>query len=136
MVTTRSLLVVITLIGCSNAVTAPQAPSHATPSNVQVVNATPDPLVFSALAAALAPMVDPIPEVSVSAPWADPLASGAARLVGEIPGREAPPGDGVAVYLYALTPDGRRAQFVRVEFASGQEIRRAGGRIVIRQLRP
>ncbi len=99
--TTRSLLVAITLVGCSNAATAPQAPSHATHSNVLVVNATPDPLVFSAIAADLAPMVDPVPEISVTAPWADPLASGAARLVGEIPGREAPPGDGVAVYLYA-----------------------------------
>jgi hypothetical protein len=38
------------------------------------------------------------------------------------------------VYLYALTPDGTRARFTRIELVLGADIRRAGGRIFIRQL--
>jgi hypothetical protein len=136
MISVRSLLVAISVVGCSNDVTTPPAPTRTTQPEVRVVNATAEPLVFFVIAADLAPLLDPVPEASVTEPWAQPLAPGTARLLGEIPGRAEAPQGGVAVYLYALTADGTRAQFTRVELVSGQEIRQAGGRIVIRRLRP
>src|SRR5918997_3969311 len=131
-----SLLVVITVAGCSNAATAPHVTGRIAHPEVRVVNATADPLVFFAVAADLAPLLDPVPETSLTAPWAQPLASGASRVLGELPGRDEAPQDGVAVYLYALTPDKKRAQFTRFELFSGMAIRKAGNRIVIGQLRP
>jgi hypothetical protein len=124
------------MIGCSNAATAPPAPNHASRSNIRVVNATAEPLVFFAVAADLAPLLDPVPEASVTETWARPLAPGASRLLGELGGYDEAPDGGVAVYLYALSADATRARFTRVQFALGQEIRQAGGRIVIRQLHP
>ncbi|MGH2376759.1 MAG: hypothetical protein ACREOC_16280 [Gemmatimonadales bacterium] len=135
MLTLRSLLVAVAVVGCSNTATAPATPSRTTQPDVRVVNATAEPLVFFAVAADLAPLLDPVPEASVTERWAQPLAPGAARRVGEIAGREQAPDGGVAVYLYALTADRTRARFTRVELASGQEIRQADGRIIIRRLR-
>jgi hypothetical protein len=132
---TLTLLAAIIVAGCSNAATAPRVPSRTAQLEVRVVNATADPLVFFAVAADLAPLLDPVPETSVTAPWAQPLASGASRALGELPGRDEAPQGGVAVYLYALTPDRMRAQFTRVELVSGEAIRLAGNRIVIRRLR-
>jgi hypothetical protein len=132
----RSLLVAIIVAGCSNAATAPGVPSRTAQLEVRVVNATSDPFVFFAVAADLAPLLDPVPETSVTAPWAEPLPPRASRALGEVPGRDEAPQGGVAVYLYALTPDGMRARFTRVELVSGAAIRLAGNRIVIRQLRP
>jgi hypothetical protein len=136
MYTILSLLVVMMVAGCSNAATAPHVAGRIAHSEVRVVNATADPLVFFAVAADLAPLLDPVPETSVTAPWAQPLASGASRALVELPGSGEAPQDGVAVYLYALTPEKDRAQFTRVELVSGTAIRRAGNRIIIRQLRP
>jgi hypothetical protein len=99
-----------------------------------VVNATPAPLAFFAIAADLAPLLDPVPEASVSEAWVRIVHPGAAQPVGELSGRETAPKGGVAVYLYALSADGTRVLFTRVQLASGEEIRRAGGRILIRSL--
>jgi hypothetical protein len=129
-----SLLVAVVVAGCSNAA-GPHVPNRIAQAGVRVVNATADPLVFFAVAADLAPLLDPVPETSITAPWAQPLAPGASRALGDLPGRDEAQRGGVAVYLYALTPDGMRAHFTRFELVSGAAIRQAGNRIVIRRLR-
>jgi hypothetical protein len=60
--------------------------------------------------------------------------AGTERALGEVSGREQAPNGGVALYLYALTADGTRARFTRVQLVSGEEIRRSGGRIVVSRL--
>ena len=104
-------------------------------TDVRVVNGTDEPFAFFAIAADLAPLLDPVPDASVAEPWVYLVPPGADRSVGELSGPEEAPNGGVAVYLYALSADGARVHFTRVQLASGQEIRRAGNRIIIRQLR-
>jgi hypothetical protein len=81
------------------------------------------------------PLLDPVPEIGVNDPSIRLVPAGEERAVGEISGRREAPGGGIAVFLYALTTDGTRARFTRVQLVSGEKIRRAGGSIVIRQLR-
>lgn len=135
MVTIRALLLGVAVVGCSSPATAPGALAPPTDAVVRVVNATGEPLAFFAIAADLAPLLDPVPEASVRESWVHVVPAGADQAVGELSGREEAPDGGVAVYLYALTDAGARVHFTRVHLASGQEIRRAGGRIVIRDLR-
>jgi hypothetical protein len=99
------------------------------------VNATQEPLAFFAIAADLAPLLDPVPVIRVGDPGTRVVLAGDERPLGEVPGRAEAPHGGVAVYLYALTPDGTRARFTRVQLVPGADIRRAGGRIFIHQLR-
>lgn len=132
-----SLVLALVLAGCSNGVTGPTAsgsPLPPTDGDLRLVNATQQPLAFFAIAADLAPLLDPVPEVRVGDPDIRLVLAGDEQPLGEVPGRAEAPQGGVAVYLYALTPDGTRARFTRVELVLGADIRRAGGRIVIRQL--
>lgn len=132
------LLLGLAVFACSDAGPG-LSPSRGWPPSdrdLRVVNATGEPFAFFAIAADLAPLLDPVPEVEVGDPSIRLVPAGAERAVGEISGRRDAPGGGVAVFLYALTDDATRARFVRVQLVSGEEIRQAEGRIVIRQLGP
>lgn len=111
----------------------PSAPATAA-GELRVANGTAEPLAFFAVASDLAPLLDPIPELDVDHPGIDLVPPGGERPVGELSGREQAPDGGMAVFLYALMDDGRRARFTRVELMSGEAIRSAGGRILIRGL--
>lgn len=128
----RSLLAGVALVGCSSA--TPAGPNNPPEGMVRVVNATPENLAFFVVAADLAPLLDPVPEASVFEPWVHVVPPGADRSVGDVSGRDQAPDGGLAVYVYRVTAGGTRVRFSRVELASGQEIQRAGGRIVIRQV--
>lgn len=135
----RTAFVAVALIvaGCSSSSTeslnaGPFAPMAG--GDIRVVNATARPFAFFAVAADLAPLLDPIPEMPLSSPHIQVVPPGDERPVVDIPGRAEAPGGGVAIYLYAITGDGKTARFTDVQLASGQELRRAGGRIVIRQV--
>ena len=132
MINLRWLLTGAVLLGCSSSATGPGNPNEGT---VRVVNGTPQALAFFVVAADLAPLLDPVPEASVSEPWVHVVPPGADQGVGEVSGREQAPKGGLAVYLHEVTARGMRVRFTRVQLASGEEIRQAGGRIVIRQLR-
>jgi hypothetical protein len=80
------------------------------------------------------PLLDPIPELDTEDSGIILVPPGEERLVGEYSGREQAPNGGVAVFLYVVTDHGRRARLTRVELASGEAIRRAGGRILIDSL--
>jgi hypothetical protein len=123
--------------GCSSGPTESLQAGPLTPlsgGEIRVVNATVRPFAFFAVAADLAPLLDPVPEMPANSPHIHVVPTGDERLVGDIIGRAEAPGGGVAIYLYAITANGETARFTAVQLASGAEIRRAGGRIVIRQL--
>jgi hypothetical protein len=131
-----SFALVLILAGCSSGATESLGPGSYLPvaaADVRVVNATGRPFAFFAIAADLAPLLDPVPEMPVNNPHIQVVPPGGERPVGEIPGRAEAPEGGVAVYLYAITVDGERARFTDVQLRSGAEIRLAGGRIVIRR---
>jgi hypothetical protein len=138
MVSIRLLLLGWAIVACSNAGAGPSAAGGWVPSDsdLRVVNATGEPLAFFAIAADLEPLLDPVPEIGVRDPSIRLVPAGAERAMGEISGRQEAPGGGVAVFLYALTADGTRARFTRVQLVSGEVIRQAKGRIVISQLGP
>jgi hypothetical protein len=98
------------------------------------VNATAQPFAFFVVAADLAPLLDPVPEVSVGDPDIKVIRPGAESAIGDVPGLTEAPHGGVAVYLYTFTPDGGRARFTRVHLVPGMDLRQAGGRIVIRHV--
>jgi hypothetical protein len=125
-----------TLIGCSASSSSPLAPGSApsTATSLRVLNAAGEPLVFFAVAADLAPLLDPVPELAVADHRAQLVPAGGERPVGEIMGQGDAPNGGVAIYLYRVAPDGRMAHFTLVRQFAGDEIRRAGGRLVIRRL--
>ncbi len=133
----RSLLLGLAVLACSNAGPGPSSPAGGPPTDadLRLANATTKPLAFFAIAADLSPLLDPVPEIGVNDPSIRLVPAGEERAVGEISGRRKAPGGGIAVFLYALTTDGTRARFTRVQLVSGEKIRRAGGSIVIRQLR-
>jgi hypothetical protein len=137
MAPSRSCLLALAVIGCSNAGAGPTAPNAARPgpaAQLYLVNATAQPFAFFVFAADLAPLLDPVPEVRVGAPGTQLVLAGAEYVLGEIPGRSEAPDGGIAVFLYALTPDGSRAHFTRVHLVTGAEIRQADGRIVVRRV--
>jgi hypothetical protein len=109
----------------------PSAPATA-PGELRVANGTAKPIAFFAIASDLMPLLDPVPELDADDPGIAVVPPGEERPVGPLPGREQAPDGGVAVFLYPLTDDGRRARFTRVELVSGDAIRSAGGRILIR----
>ena len=90
--------------------------------------------MFLAVAADLAPLLDPVPELAVTEHQAQLVPAGDERPVGEIMGHGDAPNGGVAIYLYRVAPDSRTARFTLVRQFAGEEIRRAGGRLVIRRL--
>ncbi len=90
--------------------------------------------MFLAVAADLAPLLDPVPELAVTEHQAQLVPAGDERPVGEIMGQGDAPNGGVAIYLYRVAPDSRTARFTLVRQFAGEEIRRAGGRLVIRRL--
>jgi hypothetical protein len=132
MVSIRSLFIGVAVFGCSNAAPVPSEPGGPSGADVRVVNGTHEPFAFFAIAADLAPVFDPIPEAPVEEPWVHVVAPGADWPVGDLSGGAEAPNGGVAVYLYALTSGGTRVHFSRVHLASGEQIRQAGGRIVVR----
>jgi hypothetical protein len=109
-------------------------PAGPTSTELRVANATSEPFAFFAVAADLVPLLDPVPEISVADPATRLVNPGAEYPVGEISGRDQAPDGGVALFLYALTPDRTRARFAGLQMASGEEIRVAGGRIVVRRV--
>jgi hypothetical protein len=125
---------VLIVVGCSQAVTEPPSPGFVpvADSDIRLVNATNRPFAYFAVAADLAPLLDPIPEMPTSDPNVQVVAAGSERPLGKIPGRAEAPEGGVAVYLYAISADGERARFTEVRLASGAELRRSRGRIVVR----
>lgn len=138
MVKVRPLLLGLAVFACSDAGSGPSGPGQWVPSDadLRLANGTARPLAFFAIAADLAPLLDPVPEIGVSDSSIRLVPPGAERPVGEISGRQEAPGGGVAFFLYTLTAGGTRARFATVQLVSGEEIRKAGGRIVIRQLGP
>jgi len=135
MLPARVLGLVLALAACSGGAIplSPPDPPPA-PAETRVVNATGAPLIFFASATDLAPLLDPVPELEV-AEYRDRLVPpGGERPLGELIGPEEAPDGGVAGFLYALADGGRRARFTRVQLASGDEIRRNGGRIFVREL--
>lgn len=138
MVRIPPLLLGLAVFACSDAGPGPSPSRGWQPSDpdLRVVNATGEPFAFFAIAADLAPLLDPVPEVELGDSSIQLVPAGAERTLVEISGRGEAPGGGVAIFLYALTDDPTRARFVRVQLVSGEETRQAGGRIVIRQLGP
>ncbi|HEY8259477.1 MAG TPA: hypothetical protein VIG08_17595 [Gemmatimonadales bacterium] len=134
MIQVRPLLFGIAVLACSSSGSLPSGPTSG--GELRLANATGVPFAFFAVAADMAPLLDPVPEISVTDPSTRLVPAGAERAVGEVSGREGAPGGGVAVFLYRVTPDGMRARFTRVQLASGEEIRNAGNRIVIARLGP
>jgi hypothetical protein len=134
----RTTLFGLAIFACSPAPSAPSVPGPSAPDTpageLRVVNGTAQPLAFFAIASDLSPLLDPVPELDADDSGITLLPPGGEVLVGELSGREQAPDGGVAVFLYVLTDHGRRARFTRVELASGEAIRRAGGRIVIGSL--
>jgi hypothetical protein len=131
----RALGLALALAACSGGSTAPSPPVPSPgAAETRVVNASGAPLLFFAVASDLAPLLDPVPELAVAEHQDEVVPPGGERPVGELSGREQAPDGGVAVYLYAITADGTRARFTRVQLVSGDEIRRNGGRIVVRKL--
>jgi hypothetical protein len=132
-----SLALALIVAGCSSSPTESSQPGPLAPltgGDIRVANATARPFAFFAVAADLAPLLDPVPEMPASSPHIQVVPPGSERLVGHIPGLAEAPGGGVAIYLYVIIQNGEIARFTEVQLASGAEIRRAGGRIVIRQL--
>jgi hypothetical protein len=135
----RSVVLSLAVIGCSNAGAGPVAPSANHPgsaADLRVVNATAHPFAFFVIAADLAPLLDPLPEVAVGDPDTQVVLPGAEYVLGNVPRLAEAPKGGVAVYLYAFIPDGHRARFTQVQLVSGTVIRQAGGRIVIHRIQP
>lgn len=134
----RTMLLSLAVLACSPSPSAPTSPEPSTPATaagaLRVANGTAAPLAFFAIASDLAPLLDPVPELDADDAGIAVVPPGEERPVGEVSGREQAPDGGVAVYLYALTDGGRRARFTRVELVSGEAIRRADGRILIRGL--
>lgn len=132
----RTVVLGLTLVACSSPPSSPSVPGPSAPATaageLRVANGTAKPLAFFAIASDLMPLLDPVPELDVDDSGIAVVPPGEERPVGRISGREQAPDGGVAVYLYALTEDGRRAGFTRVELVSGEAIRSAGGRILIR----
>ena len=131
----RATLFGLTVLACSPSPSASSIPGPSAPATVpgelRVANGTAEPFAFFATASDLMPLLDPVPEVDLNSADITVVPPGQERLVGEFTGpREAPDG-GVAVFLYKLTADGRRARFTTVELVSGEAIRGAGGRILI-----
>ena len=138
MVIPRTTLFALALLACSPSPSAPSVPEPSAPATaageLRVANGTAQPFAFFAVAADLAPLLDPIPELDVGHPAIAVVPPDEERPVGEVSGCEQAPDGGVAVFLYALIDGGRRARFTRVELVSGEAIRSAGGRILIRGL--
>jgi hypothetical protein len=128
----------LVLLACSSPPSSPSLPGPSTPvtaeAELRVANGTASPHAFFAIASDLMPLLDPVPELEADDPNIVVVPQGQERPVGRISGREQAPDGGVAVFLYALTDHGRRARFTRVELVSGDAIRGAGGRILIRRL--
>lgn len=130
----RAALFGAAVLACSSSPAAPGPFIPNPPGEVRVANGTPQAFAFFAIAADATPLLDPVPELDVTQPGIILVPAGEERPVGELePSDEAPEG-GVAVFLYALIGNTRRARFVRVELVSGQAIREAGGRILIGEL--
>lgn len=132
----RLLVLALIVAGCSHAPTEPLVPRSFLPvagAEIRLVNATERPFAYFAVAADLAPLLDPIPEMPTSDPTVQVVAAGTERALGAVPGRGDAPEGGVAVYLYAISADGERARFAGVRLATGAELWRSGGRIVVRQ---
>jgi hypothetical protein len=133
----RATLFSLSVLACSP---GPSAPSQAGPSaasdagELRLANGAGQPLAFFAAAYDLAPLLDPVPEVELGAGTLVLVPVGEERPVGELPETGEAPKGGVAVFLYRVTADGRRARFTRVELVSGDAIRAAAGRILIRAL--
>ncbi len=133
----RSTLLGLAVLACSPAPSGPSVPEPSAPApagELRIANGTAQPLAFFAIASDLMPLLDPVPDLDRDDPGITLVPPGEERPVGELSGREQAPDGGVAVFLYVLTDRGRRAHFTRVELASGEAIRRAGGRILIRGL--
>jgi hypothetical protein len=137
MVNARTTLLGLAILACSPAPSGPSVPGPSAPvpaGELRVANGTAQPLAFFATASDLAPLLDPVPELDTDDSGITLVLPGEERPVGELSGREQAPDGGVAVFLYVLIDHGRRARFTRVELASGEAIRSAGGRIVIGSL--
>jgi hypothetical protein len=119
----RTTLFGLAILACSPAPSGPSVPGPSAPATgggeLRVANGTAQPLAFFAIASDLAPLLDPVPELDADDSGITLVAPGGEVLVGELSGREQAPDGGVAVFLYVLTDDGRRARFTRVELASG-----------------
>jgi hypothetical protein len=128
----RASLVSLSLLACSSSQTAPGsfAPGGFD-GEVRVANGSDGAFAFFAIAADLDPLLDPVPELDVADPGITLVPPDEERPVGELTGREEAPKGGVAVFLYTLIGQSRRARFSRVELVSGRAIRAAGGRILI-----
>jgi hypothetical protein len=124
---------ILAVTACSNAATEPSAPaSSPADADLLLLNATERPLAFFAIAADLEPFCDPIPELPVTASHIEVVAAGQEQPLGQVPGRAEAPQGGVAVFLYELSADGRQARYTRLQLVSGADLRRSGGRILIR----
>ena len=134
----RTTLFGLAILACSPAPSAPSVPGPSAPAagagELRVANGTAQPLAFFAIASDLAPLLDPVPELDTEDSGITLVPPGEERPVGGLSGREQAPDGGVAVFLYVVTDHGRRARFTRVELASGEAIRGAGGRILIGSL--
>lgn len=133
----RPTLLGLAILACSPAPSGPSVPGPSAPApadELRVANGTARPLAFFAIACDLMPLLDPVPDLDADDPGLTLVPPGEERPVGELPDCEPAPEGGVAVFLYGLTDHDRRAHFTRVELASGEAIRRAGGRILIRSL--
>jgi hypothetical protein len=127
----RASLVALGLLACSSSQTAPGPFGPGIDGEVRVANGTDRPFAFFAIAADLDPLLDPVPELDVDQAAITLVPPGEERPVGELSGREEAPKGGVAVFLYSMIGQSRRARFTRVELVSGRAIRAAGGRILI-----
>jgi hypothetical protein len=133
----RATLFSLSVLACSPGPSAPSQPGPSAPATadeLRVANGTGQPFAFFAAAYDLAPLLDPVPEVELEAGTLVLVPPGEERPVGELPETGEAPNGGVAVFLYRVTDDGRRARISRVELVSGDDIRAAGGRILIRGL--
>jgi hypothetical protein len=137
-VISRTTLLGLAIFACSPSPSAPSVPGPLAPATgageLRVANGTAQPLAFFAIASDRAPLLDPVPDLDTDDPGITLVPPGEERLVGEVSGREQAPDGGVALFLYVLTDHGRRAHFTRVELATGEAIRSAGGRILIGSL--
>lgn len=101
MVKVRPLLLGLAVLACSSAGSGPSGPGWVpTDADLRLANATNEPFAFFAIAADLAPLLDPVPEVGVSDPSIQLVPPGTERAVGEISGRqEAPAGESPSSFM-------------------------------------